>query len=573
MNPKDNNSSIVNIVIACDESYLPHAATMLCSLLENNKSPLKIFLLHNGIVRKKLKLLSRFVESYKSELLPIEIHDDVLSSLKITHHFSNVNYYRLLIPDIIPNEIMKVIYLDTDLLVRKPLDTLWSTELTGKFLAAVEEEISTNHKKELGLSLNYKYFNSGVMLIDVEKWRNESLHRKVIRFVKENPEKIEYVDQDGLNAILDGDWVELPMNWNVQSNYFLTPGSQIRFADIIINSNIAHFTGNGTKPWQYRKEPHPFFNEYDLYRKKTPWNKYKLDKPSMHVLKRRIFEIGKGIVHFLCRFDITFRINYFILCLAKKVDSLKPQKSKPLIHNEVYNTIDLLFPKRKVASGPFKGLFYPELKAIGSSIAPKLLGTYEMELWEIIEDICNTNYSTLIDIGCAEGYYACGFAMRIPKINVYAYDTNPDARELCKTMGNENGLADRIKIEEIFTMRTIERIPLQNQGIIVCDCEGAEEYIFYNDGNNWSNLIDNYDLLMEIHDVFRPGISAYIYDLFSESHIIQIIYSINDALRPKIFKNQLLNEKDNDTKVRLMAENRPGEMMWFYMKRKKNMNK
>ena len=117
-------------------------------------------------------------------------------------------------------------------------------------------------------------------------------------------------------------------------------------------------------------------------------------------------------------------------------------------------------------------------------------------------------------------------------------------------------------------MRTIERIPLENQGFIFCDCEGAEEFIFYNDGENWTNLINHFDLLIEIHDVLHRGISEYIYNLFYKSHDIKIIYSVNDLLRPKIFDCSIINEKDNDTKVKLMAEHRLGVMEWFYMKRK-----
>jgi hypothetical protein len=280
---------------------------------------------------------------------------------------------------------------------------------------------------------------------------------------------------------------------------------------------------------------------------------------------------AKDILSFIARSTIVWKVNNYNYKIADFIRASKKNnilERAQQINSFDFKEIESLVPSREIAAGPFKGLNYPSLEAGGFTIAPKLFGTYEIEIQGFVEEICNGKYSTIINIGCAEGYYAVGFALRISDINVYAYDINEKARELCLEMATTNSVKDKIKIEEIFTMRTIHTIISKNPGFIFCDCGGAEEFIFYNDGENWLNLITNFDLLIEIHDNVHPGISKYIYNLFSESHDIQIINSVNDQLRPKIFDCPTISDKNSDIKEKLMAERRLGAVSWFYMKRK-----
>jgi lipopolysaccharide biosynthesis glycosyltransferase len=571
-----NVSLAMDIVTSCDESFLPHAATMLCSLLENNTAQIRIHLIHDGILKQKIRRLRQFVLKYGAAFDAIEIHDSEIESLKTTNAFPIPTYFRLLIPEILPTGVSKVLYLDCDLIVRKPIDALWNIDLHNHLLAAVEDKVSDDYKEKLGLSPNSPYFNSGVLLINLDQWRRQSFHRKVVDFIKNNPEKITYPDQDGLNVVVDGKWIQLPTNWNVQHTYFFEPGSQIRFADIIADPEIVHFTGVAFKPWQVTKFYHPFSSDYKIYRQKTPWNKYQLESYPPKNIKQRIKDYLKTILLSMASYDFFWNLNTYFYRAASIIYSARKKTIKRAVPiyppNKNFSVVDEireLLPNQIVFTGPFKGMKYPELEAIGSSIAPKLFGTYEAELNEIVEEIIENKYSIIIDIGCAEGYYAVGFAMRMKDAIVYAFDINKKARELCQAMVNANSVSDRVHVKEYFTMRNIQELNPNEQGVIICDCEGAEEYIFYRDGENWHKLIDRYDLLIETHDIFQPGISNYLYDLFSESHGIQIIHSVNDLLRPKLYNCSILSDKSSDIKVKLMAEQRKGTMEWFYMIRKK----
>ena len=98
---------------------------------------------------------------------------------------------------------------------------------------------------------------------------------------------------------------------------------------------------------------------------------------------------------------------------------------------------------RCVQHGPFAGMKYVD-QAVCSCYAPKLVGCYEAELHDVLERAITGDYSTLIDVGCAEGYYAVGLACRLPNKKVYAFDLDPRARELCTEMAKLNGVGDQV---------------------------------------------------------------------------------------------------------------------------------
>ncbi len=110
-----------------------------------------------------------------------------------------------------------------------------------------------------------------------------------------------------------------------------------------------------------------------------------------------------------------------------------------------------IFSDLTVKNGPFKGLKYPQFLATGSSIFPKLLGSYEKELHPLLDEIIKKDYSEILNIGCAEGYYAVGLAMKMPGVIVHAYDTDKIAQNATTSMAELNKVSDRIKVESTCT--------------------------------------------------------------------------------------------------------------------------
>ena len=269
----------MEVLCACDERYLPHAATMLCSLLAHN-SATRIHFFHSAIGSRELAKLKSLVARDGSELILYEIALAAVEGLRVDKHASGAVYYRLLAPRLLPISLDKVLYLDCDIIVRRSLMELWHTDITDFALAAVPDLWEEEYGNALGLPVGTRYFNSGVLLINLQFWRENGVPERVLSFIRDNPGKMECWDQDGLNATLVDQWMELPRVWNGQISepYAVLPETEKSPA-------IVHFL-TGDKPWFWTNK-HPFKAEYREYRLNTPWWRYK----------------EEGEPHFLERFD------------------------------------------------------------------------------------------------------------------------------------------------------------------------------------------------------------------------------------------------------------------------------
>lgn len=218
-----------------------------------------------------------------------------------------------------------------------------------------------------------------------------------------------------------------------------------------------------------------------------------------------------------------------------------------------------------VKHGPFTGLKYPSFTSYGSSIYPKILGCYELEITDIIQQIVNTGYTEILDIGCAEGYYAVGFALKSPSSKVYAYDTDEQARGFCKDMANLNGVADKVTINAFCSAETLAGFNFTKKGLIFCDCEGYEKQLF--NKQNLPNLT-RCDLLIETHDFIDITISEYIETLFKDTHDIQIIRSLDDITKAKTYNYAEAKNLDIRQREKLYHEGRPHIMEWYWLRSK-----
>lgn len=126
----------------------------------------------------------------------------------------------------------------------------------------------------------------------------------------------------------------------------------------------------------------------------------------------------------------------------------------------------------RIRGGPFRGMRYIR-DTCGSLLPPKLVGTYECEIAPWIDRVCTRRWTRLVDLGCAEGYYAVGLATRIPDCPVVAYDLDPTARAHTAALARLNGVLERLDIRGAASVE--ELAPLLGHGtFLLSDIEGAE---------------------------------------------------------------------------------------------------
>lgn len=221
-----------------------------------------------------------------------------------------------------------------------------------------------------------------------------------------------------------------------------------------------------------------------------------------------------------------------------------------------------VIPDLTVRHGPFHGMRYPQLLAPGRDMFSKLLGTYESELHGVIEEICGEQYSQIIDIGCADGYYATGFAMRVSSATVHAFDIDPEARELTVRMAKVNGVDSRVVVGEGLSSEDLAQFDLHGRTLILSDCEGFESELFTPEV---VGKLANSDVLIETHDFLDRSISDQLRADFQLSHVVRVILSVPDEVKASECDCEELASLDPEVRLLAVSEFRPASMRWLYM--------
>jgi hypothetical protein len=222
----------------------------------------------------------------------------------------------------------------------------------------------------------------------------------------------------------------------------------------------------------------------------------------------------------------------------------------------------LVFPEMTVMHGPFMGMKYPEARSVGSSLFPKILGSYERELHPVFDEICLKDYRSIVDIGCAEGYYAVGLAMRMPDTHVFAYDTNVEARALCERMAGVNGVGERVSTGDFCCAETIRSLPLSGRCLVISDCEGYEKKLF---SEEVVTILAECEVLVEVRDFVDIEISSVLRERFERTHAITVVRSTDDIAKAQSCEYEELTAYCLSDRRELLAECRPSIMEWFYM--------
>lgn len=216
----------------------------------------------------------------------------------------------------------------------------------------------------------------------------------------------------------------------------------------------------------------------------------------------------------------------------------------------------------RVAGGPFTGMRYIR-GSVGSAYVPKLLGMYERELNDAVEQVCAKKVDLIVDIGAAEGYYAVGLARRNPQARVIAFEMEEKGRAALAEMTRLNEVQDRVEIRgkcEVADLRAV--LAGADRALVVCDAEGYEEKLL--DPDAVPALRRAY-ILAEMHDFISRGITEKISERFSKTHTVVRIWQEERSRLELPFRTlgtMLLPRRYLDWAV---SEWRPEQMSWLWM--------
>lgn len=172
----------------------------------------------------------------------------------------------------------------------------------------------------------------------------------------------------------------------------------------------------------------------------------------------------------------------------------------------------------KVWSGLFKGMDFLDRSAEGCHL-PKLLGCYEQPLQPAIEAAIGEGYAQVVNIGCAEGYYAVGLARRMGGARVLAYDIEERARTACAALAAKNGVGDRVQVGTLFRHEDFAAVA-GPRTLVVCDIEGAERELL---DPAKAPALASMDIVAEVHEGMHPGLMAELLARFAQTHTAKVI--------------------------------------------------
>ena len=219
----------------------------------------------------------------------------------------------------------------------------------------------------------------------------------------------------------------------------------------------------------------------------------------------------------------------------------------------------------RVAQGPFRGMKLVNA-SFGSSLMPKMVGTYELEIQQDIEDLLGNEYRYLMDVGAAEGYYAVGMAMRLAgrETQTFAYDIAPESADAVKQAADWNGVSGKIEMRELCRHSDFE-IANSGRTLVICDIEGAEKELLDPDAAPGLRLCD---IVVEVHDgPNKHDIRELLFKRFGNSH-----YIVRRLAAPRRLRDlgSLRWKLSREAALLLMNEKRNFGIEWLVMKAKLN---
>ena len=268
----------VSLLYCADGPYFQHLGASVASVLQANPAHhFQIYVCSEKRDAKAEEKLSAIASRFGNasitflEFSLAQGHGD----LRVDRYLTLAAYLRLFLTEFLDPQVERVLYLDCDIIVCRDIGELWRTELGDAYMAAVPEPYFAQHP---GFDRQDTYFSSGVLLIDVARWRAENVLPAFLQFAQKHAAVLTCHDQDVLNNVFRNKIRVLDYRWNFQSSFADMPAEALKmsaatFQDVRRLPPIVHFTGK-YKPWFYKYQPHYKRLYYEALAL-TPWKGYR----------------------------------------------------------------------------------------------------------------------------------------------------------------------------------------------------------------------------------------------------------------------------------------------------------
>lgn len=278
--------STLHVGCAVEGSYVLHSAAMLHSVLRNSGGrTVTVHYIHGPELPAGCQgPLAEMVERAGGQISFVEVPDERIAGLPVEGFTRKATWYRILVADLLP-QLDRILFLDADLLALEDLGPLWEIDLGDDYLAAVTNVFQADHLRrpaELGIDFPQRYFNAGVMLLDLEAIRRDGCVAAMREYGAAHAGELLFRDQDALNVALGERRLPLHPRWNFMNSFINFPWATHVFGAATLEEArrhpaIRHFEGPGVnKPWHWLCQAE-MRERYFEERSHTPWPKVRME--------------------------------------------------------------------------------------------------------------------------------------------------------------------------------------------------------------------------------------------------------------------------------------------------------
>lgn len=303
----------MNIVLCADDNYVMACGVCITSIFENNKDiNCNVYIFTEGFTTNNEKILYSIGRKYNQNIIIKIIDTYLFANLKVSSRFRKSIYFRFLIPTVLEDESI-ALYLDCDVIVDGSIKGLQDICIDNYACAVIEDQSGDDIRNHNRINIyNSSYFNSGVLLINLDYWRQYDISDKCISFIYENPEICLFPDQDALNVILHGKVKFISYKYNFQALFYVDDKDKLlhrkKWNEINMcskNPIIIHYSCD-IKPW-FHECKHPKVERFLYYKELSPFKNTK-EQYIIPIRKRRIMK---------CKYLIKKMIKYTTLGIIK----------------------------------------------------------------------------------------------------------------------------------------------------------------------------------------------------------------------------------------------------------------
>lgn len=271
-----NKEDKMNILISINSKFVMPAIVMLTSLFENNKIPIDVYMLYSSLNKSDICKIEKCVKKYGNNLFSIYVERTLFNNAPINKHISQEAYYRLVAYKLLPINLERILYLDCDIIINKNFVKFYNQSFNENYLIVCEEKSISKKNltiyKKLNLPKDKRYFNSGVLLYNLDLFKKKVDFDSILKYININYFKIKWHDQDILNSLFyDKIKFDDYKIYNLQPLFVRYNKESIKFG--YDNAAVIHFAGP-IKPWEKNSDNIPFADLFWKYVNKTEY-KYK----------------------------------------------------------------------------------------------------------------------------------------------------------------------------------------------------------------------------------------------------------------------------------------------------------